>query len=147
MEGGDGGIQLLGHLADRARADRLPEDRQQRLGDLARRQAEHEAGQDHPLDVTHPAGVSPDHPEGAEPARARHRQLDRAELGQQPAPVAAVAPVGLAAFGDPLEMPVDGRGHATLEQPGQGLAGSAAVVLAPFDVLSLHGLHHAERCW
>ena len=162
MEGGDGGIELPGHLADgsplrgdhrrsplgaRRGADRLTEDRQQRPGHLARRQAEHEAGEDHPVDVGHAAGVGLDHPERAERAGARHGELDPAELGQQPASVAAVAPVGLAAFGDPLEMPIDGRGHAPLEQLGQGLAGSTAVVLAPFDVLSLHGLHHSERCW
>ena len=34
VEGGHGGIELLGHPADRARADRLAKDRQQRLATL-----------------------------------------------------------------------------------------------------------------
>jgi hypothetical protein len=147
MEGGYGGIELPGHLADRARADRLPEDRQQRPGHLARRQAEDEAGEDHPVDVAHPTGVSLDHPERAEGPRARHDELDLAELGEQPAPVAAVAPIGPAAFGHACEVPVDRHGHAALEQLCQRLTGGVAVVLAPFDVLRLHGLHHTERCW
>jgi len=53
----------------------------------------------------------------------------------------------LVAFGEALEIPVDGLGHAVLEQLGQRLAGGAAVILAPFDVVGLHGLHHAKRCW
>ena len=71
VEGGHGGIELLGHPADRARADRLPKDRQQRPGHLARRQAEHEAGEDQAIDMVGTAGVGAHHLEGAEIPGAR----------------------------------------------------------------------------
>ena len=90
------------------------------------------------------SSVSADHFERAERPCARYGQLDLAELGQQPAAVAAVAPVDLAAFGDALEMPIDGRGHAALEQLGQRLARRQAVVVAPRQIFRLHGLQHLK---
>jgi hypothetical protein len=147
MESGDRRVQLLADLTDRARADRSPEDRQQRLGHLARRQAEDEAGEDHAVDVAHPAAVGLDHPERAEGPRARHRELERAELGQQPAPIAAVAPVGLAAFGHGCEVPVDRYGHAGGEHLNHRRTSGCTVVFTPFHAFGLHGLHHSKRGW
>jgi hypothetical protein len=71
-------------------------------------------------------------------------QLDHAELGEQPARVSAVAPVGRAELGHALEMAIDGLGHPTLEQLGERLAGGAAILLAPFHAFSLHGLQHRK---
>ena len=59
--------------------------------------------------------------------------------------MATVAPVGLTELGHALEMAVDARAHPPFQQPGERLAGGAAVVLAPFDPFGLHGLHHLER--
>jgi hypothetical protein len=111
---------------------------------MKRGQAEHEAGEDQALEMMGAPGVGPNHLERAERPRARHGELDLAELGQQPAPVAAVASVGLAARGDALEMPVDDRGHARLEQLGQRLARCQAVVLAPRQIFRLHGLQRLK---
>jgi hypothetical protein len=74
-------------------------------------------------------------------------ELDHAELGEQPARVSAVAPVGRAELGHALEMAIDGLGHPTLEQLGERVAGGAAIVFAPFHVLGPHGLHHPKRGW
>ena len=145
VEGGHGGIELLGHPADRARADRLPKDRQQRPGHLARRQAEHEAGEDQAIDMVGTAGVGAHHLEGAKSPGARHRKLDLAKLGQQPAPVTAVSPVGLAALGHALEMPIDRTTHTGCEHIDDRRTGSRTVILAPFDAFGLHGLHHPKR--
>jgi hypothetical protein len=93
------------------------------------------------------AGVGPHHLERAEGAGARHRQLDLAELGQQVAVIAAVATIGLAKLGHALELLVDQLVHPAFEQLGERLLGSAAIVLAPFEVFGLHGLHHPKRGW
>ena len=69
---------------------------------------------------------------------------DHAKLGEQPAGVAAVAPVSLAELGHALEVAIDGPGHAALEQGGERIAGGAAVVLTPFHALGLHGLQHLK---
>jgi hypothetical protein len=74
-------------------------------------------------------------------------QLDVAKLGQQPARVAAVAAVGLAELGHALEVLVDQLVHPAFEQLRKRLAGRLAVVLAPFDILGLHGLQHPKRGW
>jgi hypothetical protein len=47
------------------------------------------------------------HPEHIEGPRARHGQLDRPKLAQQPVPLAAVASIRLAETGRALEMLVD----------------------------------------
>jgi hypothetical protein len=59
--------------------------------------------------------------------------------------VAAVAPVGGARLGHALEVLVDGLAHPALQQVDQRPPRRAAVVLAPFDPLGSHGLHHLER--
>jgi hypothetical protein len=82
---------------------------------------------------------------GAEPAGARHRQLDLAQLGQQMPPVAAVAPVGRAAPSHLLEMPVDRPRHLILHDLAQRPSRRRAVVLAPLQTLDAHRLHHLER--
>jgi hypothetical protein len=147
VEGGDRSIKLLCYGAHRGGADRPAQDGQQGARDLAGREAEQEAGEDQAIDVLGAPGVGPHHLERAERARARHVQLDGAELGQQPARVAAVAPVGLAELGHALELGVDQLVHAAFEQRGERIAGGGPVILAQFDVLGLHGLHHRERGW
>ena len=107
--------------------------------------AEHEAGQDQAVDVGAAARVGPHHHKRREAARARDAQLDGAELGHQPAPVAAVAPVGLLAQRHLLEVAIDALGHPALQDILERDAGGLPVVLAPFDPLRLHCLHHPER--
>jgi hypothetical protein len=70
--------------------------------------------------------------------------LDVAELGEQPAPVAAVTAVGLAKLRHALELLVDQRIHAALEQLGQRLTRRLTIVLTPLDILGLHGLQHLK---
>ena len=147
MEGGDRGIELLGHGAHRGGTDRPAQDGQQGDRDLAGRQAEQEAGEDHAVDVLGAPGVGPHHPEGAEGAGARHVELDHAELGEQPTRVAAVAPVGMAELGHALEVLVDQLVHAAAQQLCDRLTGALPIVLAPFDALGLDGLHHPKRAW
>jgi nucleoside-diphosphate-sugar epimerase len=84
---------------------------------LAGREPEQESGEDHPVDVLGPPGIGLHHLERAEGAGARHVELDLPELGEQPARGAAIAP------------------------------GGSPVILVPFHVLGLHGLHHRECCW
>jgi hypothetical protein len=72
-------------------------------------------------------------------------ELDHAELSQQPARVSAVAPVGLADLGRALKVAIAGLGHPAFEQLGERLASGAAIILAPLDILGLHGLHHPTR--
>jgi hypothetical protein len=145
MEGGDGGIELPGDGAHGGRADRPAEDWQQRDRHLAGRQPEHEARQDHAVDVLRPPGVGLHHLERAEGPGARHRQLDGAELGQQPAAITAVAAVGLAKRRNALEVLVDQLVRAAFEQLGARVAGTGAIVLAPFHALGPHGLQHGKR--
>jgi len=145
VERGDRGIQLLGHGAHRGGTDRPAEHWQERDCHLAGREAEQEAGQDHAIDIPGASCVGPHHLERAEGPGARHRQLDVAELGQQPACVTAIAAVGLAELRHALEVLVDQLAHAAFEQVGERLAGGAAIVIAPFHAFRLHGLHHRER--
>jgi hypothetical protein len=147
MEGGDGGIELPGHGAHRGGTDRAAEDRQERDRHLAGREAEQEAGEDHAIDVLGPPRIGPHHLEGAEGPGARHRQLKIAELGQQPAAIAAVAAIGPAKLGHALEVLVEQLVHAAFEQLGERVPGGGPVILAPFRALGLHRLHHRECCW
>jgi hypothetical protein len=105
------------------------------------------AGQDHTIDIFGAPGVGPHHRERAEGPGAWHRQLDGAELGQQPAAIAAVAAIGLAKLGHALEVLVDQLVHPAFKQLGERLPGSAAIVLAPFEAFHLHSLHHLKRGW
>jgi hypothetical protein len=147
VEGGHGGIELPGHGAHRGGADRPAQDGQKGDRHLAGREAEQKAGEDHAIDILGAPGIRPHHLEGAEGAGARHVQLDHAELGEQPARVAAVATVGLDELRHALEVLVDQLVHPALEQLGERLAGGGSIILAPFDVLRLHGLHHRKCCW
>jgi hypothetical protein len=147
MERGHGSIELPGHGTHGRRADRPAQDRQQSDCHLAGREAEQEAGEDHAVDVLGAPRIGPHHLERAERPGARHVQLDHAELGEQPAAIAAGAAVGLAEFRHALEVLVDQLVHAAFEQLGERIAGALAIVLAPFEAFSLHGLHHAKRCW
>jgi hypothetical protein len=114
VEGGNHRVELLGHRAHRGRADRPSEDGQQRLAHLAHRQPENEARQDHAIDLFGTPRVGTDHRNRREPARARHRQLDIPELGQQMAPVATVAAIGFSARGHPFKVLIDRLAHLTL---------------------------------
>ena len=145
VEGGDRRIQGLGDLAHRGRADPPAEDRQQGDGDLAGAEPKHEAGQDHAVDMGRAAGVGAHHRERAPAPGARHAKLDLSELGHQPAAIAAVAPVGFRQPIRRLQMAIDPGRHPTLQNVLQGRGGGGAIVLAPFDPLRLHGLHHPER--
>jgi hypothetical protein len=144
MEGGHGGVELLGHGAHGRRADRPTQDRQERARHLAGREPEHEAGQDHAIDVSGAAGIGPHHLERAAGPRARHVQLDHAELGQQVTAIAAVAAIGLAKLGHELKMLVDRLVHPTFQQLSERLPGTGAIILAPFHALCLHGLQHLK---
>jgi hypothetical protein len=42
---------------------------------------------------------------------------------------------------------VDQLVHPAFEDLGERLAGGGPIILAPFHVLGLHGLHHPKRCW
>jgi hypothetical protein len=123
VECGDGGIELPGHSAHRGRADRPAEHRQERGGHLAGREPENEARQDHAIDAIRPPGIDPHHLERAEGPGARYVQLDHAELGERPARVPAVAPVGLAEFGHAFEVLVDQLAQSGLPAARQAPAG------------------------
>ena len=97
------------------------------------------------VDVGRPPGVGAHHRERAEAARARHAELDLAQLGHQPTAIRAVAPVGRTALGHLDEMTVDPGRHAALENVLQRRPTGLPVVLAPLDPLRLHGLHHPKR--
>src|SRR5919106_1005797 len=92
-------------------------------------------------------GVGPHHLERAEGPRARHRQLDVAELGEQVTAIAAVAAISLAQLGHALEVVVDQLVHPAAQQLRDRVPGALAIVRAPFDPFGLHGLHHPERGW
>ena len=148
VEGGDRGIELPGHGAHRGRADRPAEDRQQRDRHLAGREAEHEAGEDHAVDVLGAPGIGAHHPERAEGPRARHRQLD-----DRRARSAASGDSSRCADRPGRARPC-ARGARSISWPIRPSSSSAsawraagAVVLAPFDALGLHGLHHRKRGW
>jgi hypothetical protein len=105
----------------------------------------HEAGQDHAVDVLGAPGVGPHHLERAEGPGAGDVELDHAELGQQVAAIAAVAPVRFAELGHALEVLVDQLVHPAAQQLGDRVAGALPIVLGPFDTFGLHGLHHPKR--
>ncbi len=144
MEGGDHPIELLGDLADRRRADRPAKDRQQGLADLAGRQPEDKARQDHAVDLLGAPGIGAYHRERREPAGARHQELDVAKLGQQMARVGAVAPVGFVEHRHPVEMLVDRSLHLAAHNAGNRLPTKRPITLAPFQPLRLHALHQLE---
>ena len=55
------------------------------------------------------------HRDRREAARARYRQFDVPELGQQMTRVGTVAAIGLVARGHPIEMLIDRPRHLTLQ--------------------------------
>ena len=64
------------------------------------------------------------HADRRKPPSARHRQLDLAELGQQMAPIGAVAPVSLIEQGHPIEMLIDRLRHLALQNGGNRVVAS-----------------------
>ena len=144
MEGGDGGIERLGHLAHRRSAHRPAEQRQQRLADLAGRQPQHEAGEDHPVDLRRAPRIGVNDFGRAVAPRARHVELDVAELGEQMPSIGAVAAVGGIIGVESLEMAIDRRRHPAFDDLLQSLPGEGAVALAPLQAVGLHRLHELE---
>jgi hypothetical protein len=63
------------------------------------------------------------------------------------AAIAAVASVSFAELGHALEVLVDQLAHPAFEELGERVASTGAIILAPFDALCLHGLHHPKRSW
>jgi hypothetical protein len=92
-------------------------------------------------------GAPPHDPKRAEGPGKRHGQLEIAELGEQVAAIAAVAPIRLTELGHPLEVLIDRLAHPAFERLDQRLAGAGAIVLALFEAFNLHGLHHPKRGW
>jgi hypothetical protein len=90
----DGLIERLRHPAHGRGAHRPAEQTEQDLAELSRRKPEHEARQDHPVDLGRAPGVGAHHFGRTVAARARNEKFDVAELGQQRAPIIAVAPIG-----------------------------------------------------
>ena len=135
------------HPAHGGRTHRPAQDRRQRLAHLARGQAEHEAGQDHTIDVRGAPRIGLDDAHRVEAPGARHMELDMAQLGQEPAAVRAVPAVGLAQPGHLLQVSrcrSTRSAHLALDDPGQGLAPGLAIVLAPLMALQLHRLDNSE---
>ena len=128
VEGGDGGVQDPGHVADGGGRDRAPEQGQQNLADPAGGQAEHEAGEDDPVDLANAAHVAPQHGGGAVAAGPRQLRLDVAGFAEQAAPIGSVAAV--AAFGA-AEPAVDILRQPCLDDPGRGLARRLPATNAP----------------
>ena len=147
MEGGDRPVQGLGHLAHRAGADPSAEHRGERRRNLAGRQPEHEAGQDHAVDVAGSTGVGAHDSQGAETPCARYRKFDVAKLGHEMTAVRAVAPVALVQRCHLGKMAIDPGRHAFLKNVLERRARRASVILAPFDPFGLHDLHHPKRTW
>ena len=137
----------LGHLAHRAGADPSAEHRGERRRNLAGRQPEHEAGQDHAVDVAGSTGVGAHDSQGAETPCARYRKFDVAKLGHEMTAVRAVAPVALVQRCHLGKMAIDPGRHAFLRNVLERRARRASVILAPFDPFGLHDLHHPKRTW
>lgn len=125
-------------------ADRPPQQRQQHLANLARREAEDEARQDGVVDLGRAPGVGLEYARGAEAPRARHGELDVAELCEQMAAIAAIAPIRQLLEVQPVEPVVDSFLHPPFDDLGQRLAPQRAIALAPLQSVSAHCLHHRE---
>ena len=125
--------------------DRTSEQSQQDLADLARREPQHEAGQDGAVDLRRAPCIALQNTGRAEVLGARHVELDVAELAQQAAPVGAVAPVAHRAGVQVVEPAVHRLGHPALNDLGQRLAAERAITLAPVQSACLHLLHHLKR--
>jgi hypothetical protein len=141
---GDHGVELLGDLADGCWADRPTQDRQQRLADLARRQPQHKARQDHPIDLLGAPGIRPHNADRREPPGARHPEFDVAQLAQQMTRVGAVAPVSLVERRHPLQVLIDRLVHLAAHKLGDRVPPERPIALAPFQPLRLHALHQLE---
>jgi hypothetical protein len=137
-------VERLGDFADRAGADRAPEQGQQDLADLARREAEDEAGQDGAVDLGRTPCIGLEHPLGAEAPCPRHFELDVAEFGQQMAPITAIAAIRRLLEAQPVQPFVDSFLHPAFDDLDQCLTTQRAIALAPFQPVSAHCLHHRE---
>jgi hypothetical protein len=144
IEGCNHRIELLGDRAHRGRAHRPPEDRQQRLADLARRHTEHKTSQDHAVDRRRTPGISPQHDARRKSAGARNRQLDVAALGQQMTRIGAAAAVGYVKRGHAIEMLIDRLIHLPAQDGADPVTAESAITIAPFQPLRLHALHQLE---
>ena len=125
--------------------DALAQHRLERHRHLAGGQPQHEARQDHLVDMRRPLSIGAYHPQRTEPARARHPQLDLPQLRHQPPPVTAVTPVRFPSLRHLLQMTVAPPRHALLQHPLQRQSPGTAVVLAPLNLLRSHLLQHLKR--
>jgi hypothetical protein len=138
-------VQPPSHRARGRGAHRPAQHRQERLADLARRQPEREAGQDHAVDLLDPPGVGVHDRVGAEAPGPGHRKLDIAEFAQQMAAGEAVAAVRLVPRRAPGQVVLDRLRHASLDQLDHRLARQRPVALAPRQSLNPHRPHNLER--
>jgi hypothetical protein len=122
----------------------LTEDRKQRLADLAHRQPEDEAGQDHAVELLGTPGINAQHGDRRKASGARYRDLDLPQFGQQMPSVEAVAPVGLVERGQPVEMLVNRLRHLAGQDGRQCPPAETAVVLTPLQALRSHAFHQFE---
>jgi hypothetical protein len=104
----------------------------------------HEPRQDHPVDLGRAAGIGAHHFGRAVAAGARNGEFDIAELGQERAPVIAVAAIGAVLGLEALQMAIDRRRHLRLDDLSQGLPAKGTIAFAPIQPVRLHGLHHLE---
>ena len=141
MEGGHRRIQRLGDLAHCRGAHRAAEHGKQRLAHLAGRQAEHEAGKDHPVDLPRATRIGADDLDRAVASGPWNVKLDIAELGQKVPPIIAITAIGRGIGLELLEIAVDRRHHLIFDDLLQGLPAERAITLTPLQAIRLHCLH------
>ena len=141
MERRHRGVERLGDLAHRCGAHRSPEQGEQRLAHFARRQAEHEAGEDDPVDLHRAPRIGTNHFDRAVAAGAGNAELDVAELGQKMPPIITIAAIGSVVGPELVEMAVDRSRHLVFDDLCQGLPAERPITLAPIQAVRLHRLH------
>ena len=141
MEGGHRGIERLGNLAHCAGAHRTPKQGKQRLAHLARRQPEHEAGEDDPVDLPCASRIGANYLGRAVAAGPGNVELDVAEFGQKTPLIVAIAAIGSVVGLELIEIAIYSRGHLTFDNLLQRLPAKGAITIAPIQAVRLHCLH------
>ncbi len=141
MEGGHRRIERLSNLAHRVGAHLAPQQRQQRFPNLAGRQAKHEAGKDHPVNLPCAPRIGAHDLDRAIAAGPRNAELDIPKLGQKMPPIVAIATIGSLIGLQLLKVAVHRRSHLIFDDLRQGLPAERAVALAPLQAIALHRLH------
>jgi hypothetical protein len=121
--------------------DRAPEQGKQRLAHLACRQAEHEAGEDNPVDLPRAPRIGANNLGRAVAAGPQNVELDIAELGQKMPPIIAIAAIGSVVSLELVEIAVDRRRHLVFDDLLQGSPAEGTITLAPIQAARLHRLH------